>query len=67
MLRIRAELMNLKESGNYFRLTKTAPLAAGMLLDMFCQPIPNSEQDSSGPQQSFNKQNSSSGLKGNMK
>ncbi|XP_021946272.1 uncharacterized protein LOC110844390 isoform X2 [Folsomia candida] len=37
MLRIREELMTLKQSGNYFKLTKTAPMAAGLVHDMFCQ------------------------------
>jgi len=36
MLLIRDELLKLKQTGTYFKLTRTAPMAAGLMNDMFC-------------------------------
>lgn len=43
MLRIREELTNLRNADDYFKLTSVAPLAAGLLEQMFCRNQPKVE------------------------
>lgn len=40
---IRKELKRLKKDKNYFKFGKLSPLAAGLMHDIFCQSLDDSE------------------------